>query len=125
MGRLFNGKARLGKVILQRAGEIVEVLEPDSPSENKYGKVEDDERTYTVIGEERARRVYDNLDTRPGEADVSGGRLRAENPRILFQKDAIVDEDHRVRFPDSHEYVLDEEVPLDTHTSFRVTYVNG
>lgn len=125
-GELFDGKQRLGRVILNRVGKQVDVLRADgSATENKYGKIEDDERSYDVVGQETARRIYANESDRPGEADVTGGRLDSENPRILFGSGADVTDDDRVRFPDNKVYVLDEEAPLDTHTSYRVTLVNG
>lgn len=125
MGRLFQGKERLARVALHRVGETVDVLRDDgSSTENQYGKIEDDERTYNVVGQEVARRIYSSTSDRPGEADVTGGRLPTENPRILFEKDAAVQDNDRVAFSDGRTYVLDEEVPLDTHTSYRVTLIN-
>lgn len=123
---LFGSKAELAAITIKRAGVLATVLRADgTETENDYGKVEDDERTYNQIADVHAARIYGSETDRPRDAGVLGGRLGSENPRIAFRKDADVQEDDRVEFPDTgRKYVLEAEIPYHTHTEYRATLIN-
>lgn len=126
MGRLFSGKARLVRVMLDRAGVSATIRRRDnSPSENSRGKVEDGDWTYADVAEETVFPIYASRDDRPAESRVTGGRINTESPRIAFQDNTVAREDDRVVMSDTNRtYVLDERVPRATHIEFRATLVN-
>lgn len=126
MGRLFEGKARLASVVLHRVGVEATISKPDgTASTNKYGKTEDGDRNYTDIATETVHRIFTSDSDRSDEARVAGGRIDVENPRLAFQQNTAAEEDYRVTFSDTDRtYVLDELIPMKTHTEFRATLLN-
>lgn len=126
MGRLFSGKARLVRVMLDRVGVNATIKRAsNTPSENARGKIEDNEVEYSSVAEETVHPIYASQGDRPGEARVPGGRINTESPRLVFQDDTVAQEDDRVVLSDTNrEYTLDERIPRATHIEFRATLVN-
>jgi hypothetical protein len=113
-------------IAIKRLGDKVIVRKPDgSATENKYGKVETNDVTYTDTEETYARRVYRFEDEFPAEAGVVGGRVDTDTPRILLPKDVEVNEEWRVHFINSDEtYVLDEEIHREIMHEYPATLVS-
>lgn len=123
-GALFGAKRTEAAAIIYRVGSPVSVLRAEqTATENRYGKVNDTDRTFSEVGNEHARRLYESSGNEPQQQLVTGGRLSQESPRIAFKHDTIAEEGDRVRFPSGTEYVLDERVPRDTHVEYRSTMI--
>jgi hypothetical protein len=119
---LFSAKRTEVAAILYRIGHEVTIRRYDeNAAVNQYGKVSDTDRTYSDLTTEYARRVYNSNTDRDSQQLVQGGRLSEDTPRIAFTHDTAAEADDRVVFPDGQTYVLDKEVPRDTHMEFRAT----
>lgn len=123
----LDGKARLGHVVIARMGDEATISRADGTApENQYGKIEDDDRTFSDVATEEVFRGYTSSADFPDEANAAGGRLNSDDPRLAFKKDTAAQEDDRVTFSDTgRTYVLKEEIPRPTHTLFRATLVNA
>lgn len=126
MGRLTEAHGRLGKAILKKVGYEADIKRPDgSASKNKYGKIEDGDRTWTTVATERAYPTYTAGDL-PNEAQTQGGRINTDEPVIALPVDTDAQEDDRVTMSDTgRTYTLIEEVPHELYTAFQTTLVNG
>lgn len=123
-GETFRGRSRTASVLINRAGTPVDILRPDSPPENKYGKVSDSDVTYSQVASSVCRRIYPTDDERPREARTIGGRIDTEEPRLAFPKNTNVQEGDRVQFQDDgKQYQIDEHIPRETHDEYRATLV--
>lgn len=137
-GEVLTGR-KLFRVALNRTGETVTIYRADgTATENKYGKIEDGDRTFSKVTSEVGRLTYESMEERPTESRVQGGRVNTESPIILFRDDTQAREDDRVVFDgfgdgsfgsdvfgDARTYTLDERVPRDNYVAFKATLVNG
>jgi hypothetical protein len=122
---LLPGKATLVEAVFKRTGSQVDILRGDgTAAKNKYGKIEDQDRTYTVVATEYGKRMYGSYGERNREEDVQGGRVSQENARVALSADTDAQVDDRVEFPDGRVYHLDAEVPRETHYEYKTTLVN-
>jgi hypothetical protein len=125
-GELTRVRKRTVDNLIGRTGEYATIYRPDgSEPENKFGKVEDDDRTHTDVGEVLARRTYESYDQRPSDAGTIGGRVTTDTPRIICKRDANVQEEDELVFPDGERYSVDKKVARDTHLQFRVTRITN
>lgn len=124
MTRLPGGASRRFRVALHRIGEPVTIEESDDPATNDYGKVEDEDRTWSEVEPNQkhvAHRIYTGSDGRPNEVQVLGGRVDTDAPLIAFAADTVAKEGDHITFPDGETYSLDDTVPYRAYTAFRST----
>lgn len=125
MADLIKSQSRLFRRLIDMTSGTATISRPDSPSENKYGKVEDSDLTYTDVDTEKVHRMYISRDDLPSESQVRGGRLNSDDPRLAFMDNTEAQEDDHVTFDDTgRTYVLDERIPRISHVEFRATLVN-
>jgi hypothetical protein len=122
---IFQPRDRLIRVVLNRTGTPADIKQPSNPGENKYGKVADTDRSYTVVATEDAYRTYGSYEERPRDMPEVGGDADMDTPRIIFKRDTAANEGYRVEFDDGEVYELDVVVPRETHKEFRATIVDG
>lgn len=124
MTRLPGGASRRFRVALHRIGEPVTIEESDDPATNDYGKVEDEDRTWSEVEPNQkhvAHRIYQGPNDRPNEVQVFGGRVDTDAPLIAFAAGSAAEEGDRITFPDGQTYSLDDKVPYRAYTAFRTT----
>lgn len=126
MGRLTDSQGRLGKVMLKRVGVEGDITRPDgTATENRYGKIEDGDRTWADVATERVYPTYGGDNDLPSEARTTGGRINRESPTLAFATDTAAQEDDRVTMSDTgRTYVLIEKIPHELYTAYRANLVN-
>lgn len=122
----FSGKRTHVAAIIYRTGNEVTIKRDDgTASENRYGKVSDNDRTFSTVDTEYARRLYNSRGNRDSQQIVEGGRLDEDTPRIAFKHDTAAQENDHVTFPSGQTYSLDKKSQRDTHTEFRATLLQN
>lgn len=120
----FGGKRTHVAAILYRVGKEVDIARPDNvATENRYGKLSDQDRSYSDVDTEYARRMYNSGGQRDSQQLVQGGRLDQDTPRIAFMYDTVAQEGDRATFPSGQTYSLDKRIDRDTHVEFRATLI--
>jgi hypothetical protein len=121
-GELFHGKSTLVNVVFRRSGDRATVYRrANTPVENKYGKTNDTDWQYEPVGEVLTKRIYGSYEERGGRDYVEGGTADREQARIAVPKDTDVREGDRVVYSDGGVYVLDTQIPRETHIEFKTT----
>jgi len=124
--KLLRANRRQVAVALKRLGSLMSIRRPDGTAvENDYGKVEDGDLDYDDAGEAYGRRTYWSESDYPSVAVSSAGDLNTDEPIIITQADADLEEDDRIDFPDGDTYNVDRVIPFGSHQYIQVTYING